>query len=126
MKDCIGQELSVGDFVVTYAPQYKRLMHGIVVSFTNKKVCIKLPKCYYVQDDNYLDCVVKKRWENYLSDATTYKSPEFVVKLSNVSSTHLQDIEQVLLPNNFEFDFGVRELDHLKHYEMSYVVEYKV
>ena len=58
MKDFFGQELRVGDKVAVLLKWYRRLVHGTIVKFTPKKICVEYkmkndlyPSKYYVDDN---------------------------------------------------------------------------
>lgn len=51
MKDFVGQELVVGDFVAFVRPQYRELALGQITSFTPKKVHVSY-KLHYANSMN--------------------------------------------------------------------------
>ena len=53
MKDFIGQELAVGDFVAFMRPMYRELTLGKVTSFTSKKVHVGYDR--YIASKDFKD-----------------------------------------------------------------------
>ena len=69
MKDFLGNELEIDDYVVLTAPFYRHFARGKIIQFTPKKVRVE-----YTNNWNYSDGMIC----NYLSD------PEFLVKIKEV------------------------------------------
>ena len=57
MKDFLGNELSVGDKVITIIPNYRGLVLATVIKFTPKKVRVSYKNTWNYRDGYYTELI---------------------------------------------------------------------
>lgn len=68
MKDFLGKELEVGDYVVLVRPNYRELMLATIIKFSPKQVRVKWGEGKYEQTSQYPYQLIKVESK----DATWY------------------------------------------------------